>query len=106
MRKHPLYKKLKTYALANLSQGDLEDLTIGDLAARLDIETPQVTQAFFDNMKRCVFLDLQSRDDEIDLKTLKEGAKSFLDINFPNWEAERGRESGRPFLKIWLRGKP
>lgn len=32
--------------------------------------------------------------------------KTWLDVNFANWEAERGRIDNKPFIIIWLKGKP
>lgn len=106
MRNHPLYKKLKQIALAeNYTIDQVEKATMGQVAKLLGPDV-RFTQAFLHNMKRGIIMTLQNRDDENDMQQLKQTAKTWLDSNFPDWDAERGREGDKTFVKIWLKGKP
>jgi hypothetical protein len=57
-------------------------------------------------MKQGLILVLQNRDDERDLQALQDQIKIYLDTNFPGWVADRDREDGKPYIKLWLKGKP
>lgn len=61
---------------------------------------------FLDNMKKGIIMALQDQEDEFNLQQIKLKVASWLDSNFPDWEAERGREGGKPFVTIWMKGKP
>jgi hypothetical protein len=105
MKNHPLYQQLKQIVLDG-------DYTV-DQACALNINqaaellgSHSFSLAFLNNMKRGIVMELQGRDDEIDLQQLKEAAKNWLDVNFPDWEAEHGREGEKPYVTIWLKGKP
>lgn len=105
MKNHPLYKKLKQIALdGNYTIEQIQNAGFNQIAELL--ETRNFSLAFLNNMKRGIIMTLQNRDDEQNLQQLKQTAKSWLDTNFPDWEAERGREGDKPFVKIWLKGKP
>lgn len=105
MKNHPLYKKLKQIALdGNYTIEQVQNAGFNQIAELL--ETRNFSLAFLNNMKRGIIMTLQNRDDEQNLQQLKQTAKSWLDTNFPDWEAERGREGDKPFVKIWLKGKP
>lgn len=105
MKNLPLYKKLKQILLeGNYTIEDVENLGFNRAAELLG--TRSFGLGLLNNMKRGLIDTLQSRDDENDMQQLKQTAKNWLDANFPNAEAERGRESGKPFVKIWLKGKP
>lgn len=64
------------------------------------------SMAFLTNMKSLLIVEMQEQQDENDVQQLKQTAKAWLDANFPDWQAERGKESDKPFVKIWLEGKP
>ena len=70
------------------------------------LETRSFSLTFSINMKLGVIDALRHRDDENDLQQLKQTAKNWFDANFPDWEAERGRQGNKPYITIWLRGKP
>lgn len=104
MKNHPLYKKLKQIALdGNYTIEQIQNAGFDQIAELL--ETRSFSLAFLNNMKRGIIDALQNRDDETAMQSLKQQAKSWLDANFPGWEAERGREGDKPFVTIWLKGK-
>jgi hypothetical protein len=105
MKNHPLYKKLKQIALdRNYTVEQAQALDFNQAAELL--ETHSFSLTFLVNMKYGVIDALRHRDDENDLQQLKETAKNWLDIDFPDWEAERGRQGDKPYITFWLRGKP
>jgi len=105
MKNNPIYKQMEQIALD-------EDYTVeqAELATDAQIKTlldaPGLKPAFIANMRRCIFRVLASRDDERDLQQLKSQILNWLSKNFPDFEMERGREDDKPFVKIWLKGKP
>lgn len=106
MRNNPLYKKLKQIVLdGDYTIDQVKNATMGQVAQLLGPDV-RFGQAFFQNMKRGLIMTLQNRDDENDMQQLKQTAKTWLDANFPDWEAERGREGDKNYVTIWLRGKP
>jgi len=105
MNNHPFYKKLKQIALGgNYSIEQVRRLRFNQAADLLGSHDFTVT--FFNNMKRGVIVSLRNRDDKANMEQLKQTAKAWLDANFPNWEAERGREGDKPYVTIWLEGRP
>ncbi|MHC4084453.1 MAG: hypothetical protein ACYSWZ_22410 [Planctomycetota bacterium] len=105
MKNHPLYKKLKQIALdRNYTVEQAQALDFNQAAELL--ETRSFSLTFLINMKYGVIDTLRHRDDENDLQQLKETTQNWLDTNFPDWEAERGRQGNKPYITIWLRGKP
>jgi hypothetical protein len=105
MENHPLYKKLRQAGLENNYTVDqIRNLSFNQATELLD--TRSFSETFLNNMKRSVVVVLQSRDDESDFERLKQVAESWLITNFPEWEAECGRDGHKPYIKIWLRGKP
>jgi hypothetical protein len=105
MKNHPIYIKVKNYALANMTTVGFEAMTPGEIIIAAGSQA-KVSGTFATNMKRAVLMALQARDDEARLQQLKSKVKTFLDANFPDWQAERGREGEKPYIKIWLKGKP
>lgn len=105
MKNHPLYKKLKQIALdGNYTIEQVQNVGFRQAAELL--ETRDFSLTFLRGMKRGIVMALQNRDDENDMQQLKQTAKAWLDANFPKWQAERGRESNKPFVKVWLKGEP
>lgn len=105
MKNHPLYKKLKQIALdRNYTVEQAQALGFNQAAELL--ETRRFSFTFLINMKYGVIDALRHRDDENDLQQLKQTVKNWLDTNFPDWEAERDRQGNKPYITIWLRGKP
>lgn len=105
MKSHPLYKQLKQIALDNnYTIEQAQNLTFTQ--AKTLLGDADFTYTFLQNMKRGILDTLRDRDDLKNLQDLKATAKNWLDANFPDWKAERGRESGKPYVTIWLKGKP
>lgn len=105
MKNHPLYKMLKQIALdGNYSVEQIEALNFNQAASLFGERT--FTLTFLNNMKRGVIDTLQNRDDENNLQQLKQKAKNWLGANLPDWEAEKGRQDDKPYITIWLEGKP
>ena len=105
MKNHPLYKKLKQIALdGNYTIEQIENMNFNQAADLLSERTFTIT--FLRNMKRGIIDTLRNRDDENNLQQLKQKAKNWLDANFPNWKAEKGRQGEYPFITIWLKGNP
>ncbi len=105
MKNHLFYKKLKQTALdGNYSIEQVQALSFNQAADLLG--TRDFTITFLNNMKRGVIDALRNRDDKANMEQLKQTAKTWLDANFPDWEAERDREDGKPYVKIWLEGRP
>lgn len=105
MKNHPLYKKLKQIALdGQFTVEQAASLTFKQAVELLD--TNEFSGTFLTNMKRGIVMALQNRDDLVDVDQLKQEAKRWLNVNKPGWEAERGREGGKPYVTIWLEGKP
>lgn len=105
MNNHPFYKKLKQIALdGNYSIEQVQALSFNQAADLLG--TRDFTVTFLNNMKRGVIDVLRNRDDKANMEQLKQTVKTWLDANFEDWEAERGRQGNKPFITIWLEGKP
>jgi len=105
MKNNPLYDKLKQIALdGDYTVEQVQNATVGQIATLLGAsgQKPQ----FIENMRRGIINTLQNRDDEVNLRALKSQAIDRLNSNFPDFAAERGREGDKPFVKIWLKGKP
>lgn len=105
MKNHPLYKTLKQIALdGNYTIEQVQGLKFNQAADLLG--TRSFSLAFLNNMKRGIITALQNRDDENNLQQLKQKAKNWLDANFPDAKAEKGRQSDKPYITVWLEGKP
>ncbi|NIP23359.1 MAG: hypothetical protein GWN67_04515 [Phycisphaerae bacterium] len=105
MKNHPLYQKLKLIALdENYTVEQVQSLSFIEVTTLLG-ERPGST-TFLENMKEGIFVVLQNRDDECELQALQDQFKIYLDTNFPGWVAESDREGSKPFIKLWLKGKP
>jgi acylphosphatase len=105
MENHPLYRKLrKTVLDNNYTIEQVQGLNFNQATELLG--NSSISHTFLNNMKCGIVLALQERDDKNDLQQLKQTAGNWLDTNFPNWEAEVERESGKPCVRIWLKGKP
>lgn len=104
MKNHPLYKKLKQIALdGNYTIEQVEKATYNQVAELLD---ERVAVAFLNNMRHLLLSEMQDKEDENDMQQLRLTAMTWLNANFPDWQSERGREDGKPFVTIWLKGKP
>jgi len=105
MKNHPLYKRLKQAVLdGNYSIKQVENA--GSVQVTKMLGTRSFSLAFLNNMKHLLIAEMQEKKDENDMQGLKQQAKTWLNVNFPGWQAERGRDGDKPFVKIWLKGKP
>ena len=105
MKNNPLYLQLKQIALdGGYTIEQVQNVTVGQIATLLGASG--LKPSFVENMKRMVIDTLESRDDEVHFQALKTQAIGWLESNFPDFVAERGRESKKPFVKIWLKGTP
>ena len=105
MKKHEIYLQLESMALGgNYTADQVRNTTFDqarDLLGRSDFSV-----TFFMNMKARLLAVLNDRDDGVDFKNVKDKVKTWLDSNFPNWEAERERDGDKPSVTFWLEGKP
>ncbi len=105
MKNHPLYKKFKQIVLdGNYTIEQVENADFNQVAELLG--TRSFSLAFLNNMKRGIIMALQNQNDEADMQQLRLTAMMWLNANFPDWQSERGREDDKPFVTIWLKGKP
>jgi hypothetical protein len=105
MRNHPSYQKLEQTALdGNYTAEQVRALSFTQATALLEERPASFT--FLENMKKGIVVALQNRADEFNLQQIKLMVTSWLDSNFPDWEAECDREGGKPFVTIWMEGKP
>ena len=105
MQNHQCYQKLEQTLLdGNYAAEQVQALSFAQVTTLLGERPASVT--FLENMKKAIIMTLQNREDEFNLKEIKLKIASWLDDNFPDWEAERGREGGKPFVTIWMEGKP
>jgi len=105
MKNHPIYIRLKQIALdGDYTVEQVRALTFKQAAGLLGERG--FTSTFLDNAKRGILMALQNRDDKANLQQVKSKVKTFLDANFPGWEAEHGRDSDKPYVTIWLKGRP
>lgn len=105
MKNHPLYKKLKQIVLdGDYTIEQVQNATFNQVADLLG--TRDFTLTFLNNMKRGLKDAVQNKNDAEAMEQLKQQAKAWLDANFPDWQAKRGREGGKPYVTIWLKGEP
>lgn len=105
MKNHPKYVQLKQIALDNnYTVEQVRELTFNQAAGLLGERG--FTSTFLENAKRGIIMAMQDRDDKANLQQLKSKVKTFLDAKFPQWEAERDRDGDKPYVKIYLEGKP
>ena len=60
---------------------------------------------YIKNVLRLVAHRATDMRDTANMQALKGQAKNWLDSNFPDWEAEKGQENGRSYVKIFWEGK-
>lgn len=104
MKNHLVYKKFKRIAFEN--NYTIEQVENLDFREAMTLLGASFSFTFLKNMKRGIIDSLRNRDDNANLQQLKQVAKNWLDTNFPDWEAERGRQGEKPYITIWLKGKP
>lgn len=105
MQNHPSYQKLEQVALdGNYTVEQVRALSFAQATALLGERPASFT--FLENIKRGIITALQDREDEVNLQQIKLKITSLLDADFPDWKAEHGREGRKPFVTIWMEGKP
>jgi hypothetical protein len=105
MQNHPSYQKLERAALdGNYTVEQVRALSFTQATTLLGERPASFT--FLENIKGGIIRALQDREDEVNLQQIKLRITSWLDINFPDWKAEHGREGSKPFVTIWMEGKP
>lgn len=105
MKKHPLYLKLKQIVLdGDYSIEQVKNMRWGQAAELLDTQDFNVT--FLGNMKRGLIDAIRGRNDSANAETVKGKIKTWLNNKYPGWEIEHSREGDKPFVRIWLEGKP
>ena len=105
MKNHPLYKRLKQIVLdGDYTIEQVKSLRFGQAVELL--ETREFDGTFLNNMKRGLIDAIRGRNDVANTETVKGKIKTWLNNNYPDWEIEHGREGDKPFVKIWLEGKP
>lgn len=104
MKNHPLYKKLKQIALdGNYAIEQVEGLNFNQ-AAKL-FGTRSFSNTFLGNIKLELIAEIQNQQDESD-KQLFQAKVESLRNRFPDFEVERGRQNNKPYVTVWLEGKP
>ena len=107
MRNHELYKQFKQIAFdGGYTIQQVQDTTKQQVCNLLGIQITAISNDFLRNMRALLISDLQNRNAEADSQMIRVQAENFLNINFPNWEADRGQESGKRYTKIWHDGRP
>ena len=105
MQNHPSYQKLEQAAIdGNYTVEQVRALSFTQATALLGERPASFT--FLENIKVGIITALQDREDEVNLQQIKLKITSWLDANFPDWKTERGKEGGKPFVTIWMKGKP
>ncbi len=104
MRSNPVYKKLKKIAL----EGDytIEQVTNASKGQIESLVGHELTVNFYSSLKTCVLQDLQEKLDGQAVAAFKDKVKAYLDQYYPDYKFERGRDRDKPFITIWLEGKP
>ena len=104
MRNNPYYQQLRQIAFdENYGIEQVKNATDEQLKQLLGVER---LPCIINGAKELLCRELQERDDEIDKEFVRSKAREFLSDYFPDFEVERGRELKKPFVKIWLKGKP
>ena len=104
MKNHSLYKKLKQITLdGNYTVEQIENVGFDQVAELLGDRS--FSNAFLQNAKYLLIAEIQDQQDESD-KQLFHSKVEVLRNRFPDFEVERGRIDNKPFITIWLKGKP
>lgn len=99
-----LYKKFKTkVGEIGLEVEGVRMLGFNEAAEM--IGTRKFSQVTLENMKVMLVSEIQESRDESDKQQIQ-GRLEALRAGFPDFEVERGREGEKPFITIWLKGKP
>ena len=105
MRNNQFYKQMRQVVLDGDYTVEQVELATDDQIKTI-LDAPDLKPTFIANLRRCVTKDLIDQDDERNLQDLRTQVWGWLNTDFPDFEFERGREDDKPFVKIWLKGKP
>ena len=108
MQNNALYLQLKQAAInGGYTIGQAEDITKAQMES---IVGTSISDNFYANMKAVLVGHITDEAEEIELSGLKNqligGNRQWLLNHFPNAEIDRGKESEKKYIKIWLDGKP
>lgn len=104
MRNSPLYKRLKQIAInGDYTVEQLRNATNKQICNLVDKQN--LKSVFIANVKILLSAELQDRNDEANMRALGSSVHTWLNANFPDFKIERGKEDGKPYVKIWLRRK-
>ena len=109
MRNRPIFLTIRQYTIDHgYTAQQVANATAGQVVNLLGLTGDAAEQAtrYWPGIKRLLLMDLQHHADIADMEALKATAKAWLDANFPDWQAERGREGDKPYVTIWLEGRP
>ncbi len=108
MKNNPYFKKLKQYAVDQaLTFDQIKASNNAQVANILGIDESRLEPATYANMRGAVLKSLQEDIDNADFDNIKtSGIRTWLENNFPDYEFEKGKKGGKPFVKIWYKGKP
>ena len=105
MRNNTYYKQLEQITLDNnYTIKQINAATCRQVADLLNCETINLPR--LQNMKELLIRGIIDREDESIMQQLRGQALSWFQANFPDFEIERGRDEDKPYVKIWLKGKP
>jgi hypothetical protein len=104
MENHPLYTEFKQKAAdGELSIQQVRGLSYNDAAELLGRRG--FSFSFLVNMKDQLISEMQDGQDESN-KQLFAAKVETLRSKFPDLQVERGRRAEKPYIIIWLKGKP
>lgn len=105
MRKNARYIRLKELAIdGDYTVEQVRNATYNQIRNLLGLQN--LSENFINTAKRKLIIALNNRDDTQIMADLRSVALTWLNNNFPDFEAERGREDDKPYVTIWLKGKP
>ena len=104
MREHRLYKQLQQIAAVNnYTIEQIESATKQQVLNLLEVDN--LSDNFIANMKRLLLQDLQGAQDTESLAALRTQAVTWLENNFPDYNAEITRKDNKRIVTIYLDGK-
>ena len=107
MKQNAIYQRLLRYAIDNnYTVEQVLSATKRQIANVLGVDSESFTNEFGRNMKTCLVDDLQRAKDAVELLAIKTEFTSWLLIHYPDYKVDRGNQGGKPYVRIWLKGKP
>jgi len=109
MRNRPIFQTIKQMvADEGYTAAQVANATPQQVSQLLNLDASNAEQAerFWPGIQRLILIDLQAQADKQTATALKQTAKAWLDANCPEWEADQGNDDGKPWVRIWPKGKP